>query len=411
MGGKRLTAILAVLCVAGLCISGCGSGKPTQSEAESKEENSGTMRTTAGTAASGAASQTESSPSSQPTASPEKEAVTVYGEHTVPLGKLAGTVKIGGRTAADGDGLIFEWTASGFELTGELEGDVKAAINFVQGDQSCFLRVQIDGRDIASPLKLDKGSKTYTLAAGLTKGKHTVKVSKMTEAFMNSITIGDLSFTGKLEAVPAADRKIEFIGDSITAGLDLLIEGAPEGDIGPYEDGTRTYAALTAEALGADYHVFACAGWGFLGGAGGAAQKIPNIYEQITFQRKSNLHWDFSTWQPDVVVVNLGTNDGGFMWQNKLTDLDFEKGMRDFIAQIRKKNPKAEIIWAYGMLGAGMKPLMLNAIEDMQAADKKVHFVELPNTVRPAGSHPGPEDSEAASKVLLKAIKDITGWT
>ena len=340
----------------------------------------------------------------------ENAGVMAYGQHTVALKELTGIAKIHGRTVVDASGIIFEWSASGFELSGELEGDVTAAINFVQGECSCFLRVQVDGQDTDRPLKLERGEKTYTLATGLRKGKHTIAVYKMTESFMNSITVSTVSFTGQLTPLTAAKRKMEIIGDSISAGLDIYVEGAPEGDIGEFEDGTRTYGALAAQMFGADYHVFACAGWGCIGGAGGDWATIPRIYDQASFQRLTNLKWDFNTWQPDVVVVNLGTNDGGFIWQNKLSDLDFEKSVRDFLAQLRSRNPEAHIVWAYGMMGNGMKNLLLNAIEDVQQTDSKVHFVELPRTTRSSDSHPGVEDHQKAAKVLAEAIENITGW-
>lgn len=47
----------------------------------------------------------------------------------------------------------------------------------------------------------------------------------------------------------------------------------------------------------------------------------------------------FSSWQADVVVINLGTNDGGYIWQNHLTDRDFETAVKEFPPYSQKKIP------------------------------------------------------------------------
>lgn len=123
------------------------------------------------------------------------------------------------------------------------------------------------------------------------------------------------------ELLPVTDKplKVEFIGDSITSG---------EGTIGAKDEtdwvpmlftALRNYTAITAEALNADYRVFSQSGWGVLTGwDNNPDTNIPAYYEQIcgvlTGERNEALgafsDHDFTSWQPDVVVVNLGTNDG-----------------------------------------------------------------------------------------------------
>lgn len=337
------------------------------------------------------------------------EMVSVYGKHSVLLNEIPNIAKILGRTVSTPKGFVCEMSASGFEIEGILEGDIAVDIDLSNAVCSCYISVSVDGV-LLDKLKLDDGLKTYTLAGNLKKGEHKIEVRKLTEAYFNSIVIGKLSFTGQLKPLSAAKRKIEIIGDSITCGLDIDIPGAPQGDIGEFEDGTRTYGALAAKSFGADYNVFSVSGWGCIGGAGGAAASIPRIYDQCTYTQYYEEKWDFSSWQADVVVINLGTNDGGYIWQNHLTDRDFETAVKDFLLTVRKKYPHAKIIWAYGMMGSGVKNLIQNVIEELNKTDPDYAFVKLPQHTRSSDSHPGPDDHQRAADMLSSCISKVTGW-
>ena len=174
------------------------------------------------------------------------------------------------------------------------------------------------------------------------------------------------------------------------------------------QDGTRTYAALTADTLGAEYRVVAAGGWGCLGGVAGEWQSIPAMFERTSYHHPDK--WDTAQWQPDVVVINLGTNDGGFMWEHKKTEADFEACVREYLQLIRSKYADAHIVWAYGMMGNPLEGALLKVINGLRSEDAKVHYVSLPMTVRGGGFHPGYEDSEICSDILVKYIKQITNW-
>ena len=109
---KKLIALMNALCLCVPLFTGCGSGATSTGSTTTFPH--GTTGTTA---------------SATPT--PAQVAMSTYASHTVPIGKLAevGAVKIDGRTIKSGSGIIFEWTASGFVMEGELEGDVVATIN------------------------------------------------------------------------------------------------------------------------------------------------------------------------------------------------------------------------------------------------------------------------------------------
>lgn len=133
------------------------------------------------------------------------------------------------------------------------------------------------------------------------------------------------------ELLPVADKsyKLEFIGGSITSGEGTI--GAKEGTdwIPMLFTAIHSYTAITATALNADYRVLSQSGWGVLTSWDNNPHgNILAYYEQVcgmlTGKRNEALgalsDHDFTSWRPDVVVVNLGTNDGGAFYSPAWTD-------------------------------------------------------------------------------------------
>ena len=90
----------------------------------------------------------------------------------------------------------------------------------------------------------------------------------------------------------------------------------------------------------------------------------------------------------------------------------FSRGVTEFLKKLRKYNPEAQLVWAYGMLGSLMMPYIRQGIYDYQAEtkDEKVSFVLLPDTTEEtigARSHPGQKSHERAAKVLSAYLKAL----
>lgn len=113
---------------------------------------------------------------------------------------------------------------------------------------------------------------------------------------------------------------------------------------------------------------------------------------------------DFAAWQPDAVIVNLGTNDTGAFdnppWTDpatgkphqlrRLSNGDFHpadaqkvaNGVQHFLTLLRAKNPGAKLVWCIGMLGSELLPVLRQGAEQYKAitGDNSVYLLELPNT-------------------------------
>ena len=247
------------------------------------------------------------------------------------------------------------------------------------------------------------------------------------------------------EFLPVSDRryKLEFIGDSITSG---------EGTYGALEDtdwlamymgSSRNYARMVSDALDAEYRLVSQGGWGVLcGWDNDPRHNIPSRYEKICGLAEGEINeklgagkpYDFNSWKPNAIIVNLGTNDASAfnqpMWTDPVTgqtfqqrreadgtynqeDLSrFKQAVIDFLTMIRRNNPDSHIVWTYGMLGYDLTFAITDAMNTYQknTGDNNIAFLQLPNTTEEtvgSHTHPGEKSHARAAKVLTEYLKTI----
>lgn len=109
-----------------------------------------------------------------------------------------------------------------------------------------------------------------------------------------------------------SNRRIEFIGDSITCGYCNLCKSMPN-DTPAYqvESFAASWAHLTCQAFGAECHVIAWSGFGMVRNCCGGNVTVPMLYNRTLATSESHA-WSFDPkkWMPpQAVVINLGTND------------------------------------------------------------------------------------------------------
>lgn len=367
---------------------------------------------------------------------------------TIPLTDIK-NLKIHGRTTGRLDPLTLFWTGSAieFEAKGsELWLEIESDYNIYEQ----WIFILINSVPVSRQM-LTKGRYWICIFRGM--DKNTVKnvrvvkdIQPMSADPQNCLQIHNVKFDGEFLPLSEKPYKIEFIGDSITSG---------EGTIGAKEEqdwipmlfsAVNNYAHMTAEALNADYRIISQSGWGVLTSWDNNPNfNIPDIYEMICSAviREKNKELgafennNFEAWQPDVVVVNLGTNDGGAFnsppWKDEVTgkaykqrlnddgtfnkeDLKtFEQAVENFLFKLRKHNRKAHIVWVYGMLGLPMMPAICRAVDIYikKTSDRQVSVFQLPDTINEtigARNHPGLLAHQMAANELTSYIKQIMQW-
>jgi lysophospholipase L1-like esterase len=269
--------------------------------------------------------------------------------------------------------------------------------------------VLIDGA--AQPvLKPTAGEATYVLAQGLADQEHDLVLARRTEAFFGVTRFG--GFEGaSLVASPGRGRRIEFIGDSITAGYGVLGDSATCPFTADTEAETHAWGALVAADLGAAHTAIAYSGIGVYRDYGGkTTDQMPVRFER-TFADDPGNAWDFG-WTPQVVVVNLGTNDfaGGDPGQA------YVDAYVSFVAAIRAHYPDAWILIAHSPMIDGKNRAVLRGHLDAVVASsgEKVAFVDIAAQLASDGYgcdyHPNEITARKMADVTTAKIREVTGW-
>lgn len=298
------------------------------------------------------------------------------------------------------------------------------------GDNNYYL-VFIDKQD-PQLLHLKEGKHIYTIARGLKKRMHSIEIFKRTESSNGtSIFYGFILQKDKrvhaLKSSQLFHRNMLFIGDSITAGYgnDRNNSTTPMVGFDPrYENQYNAYGAITARNLKSNYQAICYSGMGmFRDYNGDQTYTMPRLYRQIAFEHKKQ--WDPADYIPDVVVINLGSNDYFSEISGKeLDDALFKEAYLQFLKEIRNDYPNAEIICVIGCMinnywppERTSKTRMLKVISDIvkefnQAGDQKVRYVEVSvsDTINGDDSHPTTPNHIEMAKKLEKFCRKVMKW-
>ena len=355
-------------------------------------------------------------------------------------------VKIHGRTTTVRSPLTLFWTGSAVELNvqgTEFWVEIESSYDLLEP----WISIVINGVPVSRQM-LTRGRAWICVFRGMNpnavKNVRIIKdVQAMSGDLNNSLQFHAVKADGTFLPVEEKPLKIEFIGDSITSGEGAIGAKTEEDWVPMWFSALHNYTFMTAEALDAEYRVISQSGWGVLSSWDNNPNgNIPAYYEQVCGLLKGERNeqlgalepHDFSSWQPDVIVVNLGSNDDGAFqspaWTDPITgqvykqrlngdgtyheaDLaKFENAVERFLIKLRKNNPQAHIIWAYGMLGSSLLPAIYRAVDAYhgQTRDHAVSILQLPNTTEEtigARSHPGDQSHRRSADVLTEYIRRI----
>lgn len=274
-----------------------------------------------------------------------------------------------------------------------------------------YLEIVIDNR---KPYRIQTKSKTDTVdvAKNLGPGAHTLVVCKNTES-----NIGYLEFAGILceSLLPAKQkpaRKIEFVGNSITcgAGMDPSMVPCDKGEWYDQHNAYMSYGPTTARALKAQWHLTSVSGIGLMHSCCNMNVVMPEVFDKVQL-RNDSIPWDFDLYQPDVVTVCLGQNDG-------IQDsTEFCDAYLAFIGKIRIAYPDASIVCLNSPMGdANLTKVMKNYIRSVVAAgkregDKKLSAFFFSRSYNSGcGGHPNMAEHKIIARELTAYIKRLKNW-
>lgn len=217
-----------------------------------------------------------------------------------------------GRTLVTDDGVSFDWSGTSFEcrFTGR-----SFAVR-VSDTKKNYYNLTVDGVP-AGTVALCGRDSLIVLASGLGRGEHTLRMQKRTEGEQGRTTLHAVRLDrgGRLlDAPPAPGRHIEFIGNSLTCGYGTEGLSADEPFKAETENCDKSFSCIIARYFGADCTLISHSGQGAARNYGYERSTSPvTMADRIgrTFDTDETRAWNFadSPYRPDIVVINLGTND------------------------------------------------------------------------------------------------------
>ncbi|MCM1544120.1 MAG: GDSL-type esterase/lipase family protein [Ruminococcus sp.] len=358
----------------------------------------------------------------------ETETDVTYSANTLTFEPSSTFVKPIGRTvyqsgerwmSMSGSGIEFNCDANAVEITLLSENNAYITNNHKP-------RVAIFADDcLVYDICLEKNETTIHVDLERFLGKTTVSVVKLSESMHSSCGIGQIKVFGENEISPTAQKpfKIEFIGDSITCGFGIDEPRRNAGFSTRTENFAKSYAYITSKMLGADYSAVAFAGYGVASGYTTSGRRnedatIFKYYDKAITNKQFDEtdlisdEWNSDDYVPNLVVINLGTNDASYCKTIERRAV-FVSEYKRLITLVREKNPDAYILCVLGDMNNSLFPSIETAIDEyvIETADSKISSTKIDfkmgeNPVVISG-HPGAESNYIAAKDLADEIMNL----
>lgn len=286
--------------------------------------------------------------------------------------------------------------------------------------------------------RLDRAEQKVELYRSEKAETMTITLMKYSEAEFAACGIRSIEIQnkeGEEKLLPPPEnktRRIEIFGDSITCGYGV------EGNVEILEFTTqeenpmKSYSMLTARELDADVQLVAWNGKGVITEYVGEESEetddswlMPFLYpytdaglerdyfqtDQIQWEK-----WDFQRFVPDLVIVNLGTNDASYTRQIPERDQQFVRAYVEMLEMIRRKNPKAAILCTLGTMDQRLCPAVEQAVTLYQKKepDAVIRFLRLPLQEDEDGLgtfwHPTETTQRKTADRVVMTVKEMMNW-
>ena len=343
-----------------------------------------------------------------------------------------------GRTMVYDGAVEMDYVNTGFVFKGNFEGDVKA--DFAAHRIGSLLNVSVDGgENKVIELSLDG---LTTLAEDLPKGEHTIEVISGTstrytpdeatdgyEQFNGTLRLNKLYYTGTpLTYISDKSTKVLFLGDEITCGygLDKSVENGYKASNSYY-----SYASVLGRRLNAEVEVVARCGaktcyfaWNDCGAnnqMGRHKGHCNGVNWLSSLNPRENIAYDYANNQPDIIVINLGSNDIPYGEGDGFDDTSdkYNQDVTSLLDRVHTYYPNSKIIWTLGMmdkktnLSNEYRGYFKNYVETWSQANGNIaYFLDLSEVANRDGYSERPTiqaHSDAAAEIYSFILENDIG--
>lgn len=363
----------------------------------------------------------------------------------------SGLLRWHGRHIHRGDGSTsLDWPGTSFIVSIEKGSYLRAAMN-VSAAGTAPVRLQImlsDGGTneriwqaggaynptLQWELPLAPQQRMYTLASGLPeRATITVMVGNGADLWSGSIELINLVTDGKFvePKLPQTyfDRRMEFIGDSITAGANMRRgDSRDEDDVADpqcshpalHSDFAHSYTSRLCLAFGAACSTQAINGKGLLANCCDDGPRMPELYKRHLFHEESVVY-PFE-YPPHVVVINLGTNDYDGCKRapvpdpcGKAFDQEFTTRYVGFMQDITRwyNTTDMHFFLAVGPISTAYSNATFGAVQSATRLGLKASLLQLQACAGECSgcfAHPDVQEHQRMFDMAYWPMKTVLGW-
>lgn len=283
-----------------------------------------------------------------------------------------------------------------------------------------------------------------TIELALANQDHIVDILKNSESPVSQTAIVDIDVEELNIYNHPKKTKIEFYGDSITCGFGSLSQNADDIFTSKTESFVDGYAYHCSNILDCDYSVVAVSGFPVYKSRWNLGFPIDSVADMISIcdylesmKMVDTISWDNKNYTPDIVVINLGTNDESYFtpgtpWIDELISVEgsyekvqelpiykeeiekFKNRLIKFLDDLFEVYGDIKIVYATGILPImdGINNVINQTIEEYKLKhNRKVYRYEFKVRKhfdqRGAANHPGKAMQKFAGAELADFIFDL----
>lgn len=236
--------------------------------------------------------------------------------------------------------------------------------------------------------------------------------------------------TTVLPFISPLSHKLEFIGGADTCALGN--EGTKakklfKGVKGRMENVYNGYAAITSRMLHGEAHILAGTGKGVHSNYLDWGTNMTQIWTNTLASRDSK--WKMDSWIPDVVVINLGTND---LCPPASSETEIVEAYTSLLKEVRYYRPDAHVFCVVydqkcmscedpdmspEQLSIQLQEIVKVAISKVNRNDHRLHYtyIKVPGGLHPSDyssdMHFSVKGHEKVARVLADEISRYTHWS
>jgi hypothetical protein len=281
-------------------------------------------------------------------------------------------------------------------------------LNFVPvyGGNQNYVEIVVDNY---RPLRIQAKKFLNTISLkNLNNRTHTLTICKDSESGNSYMELKGMLCENLLAIPPKPQRRIEFIGNSITcgAGMDMSEIECGKGKWDDQANAYMSYGALTSRAFNAQWQLTSVSGIGLIHSCCDMDITMPKVFDKINM-RYDSIAWDFNQYIPDIITICLGQNDG------VQDSTKFCNAYIDFVKNVRRTYPYAKIILLSSpMADAALTSVLKNYLTSVvfylkQNNEKNIYkYFFKTRYNHGCGDHPDLKEHQDISNELVHFIKE-----